>query len=51
MRHPVSYDGEDDNYGCREIPETWLAQPEVEAIAGFVLRAAEVAPGWGSDHF
>jgi photosystem II cytochrome c550 len=48
MRHPLGYDGEDDNYGCREIKEAWLNQPEVETIAAFVLRAAEKAAGWGT---
>lgn len=48
MRYPLGYDGEDDNYGCREIKQTWLSDPEVEAIAGFVLRAAEKAAGWGT---
>jgi photosystem II cytochrome c550 len=51
MRHPLSYNGDDDNYGCREIDEKWLTDPEVEAIAAFVLRAANVAPGWGSQDF
>lgn len=48
MRYPLGYDGEDDNYSCREIKQTWLSDPEVEAIAGFVLRAAEKATGWGT---
>lgn len=48
MRHPLGYDGEDDNYGCREIKEAWLNQDEVETIAAFVLRAAEKAAGWGT---
>ncbi len=51
LRHPLSYNGDDDNYGCREIAKTWLADPEVEAIAAFVLRAAEKATGWGSQDF
>ena len=48
MRYPLGYDGEDDNYSCREIKQTWLNDSEVEAIAGFVLRAAEKAAGWGT---
>lgn len=48
MRYPLGYDGEDDNYNCREIKKTWLNDSEVEAIAGFVLRAAEKAAGWGT---
>jgi photosystem II cytochrome c550 len=48
MRHPLGYDGEDDNYGCREIKDAWLDQDEVETIAAFVLRAAEKAAGWGT---
>lgn len=48
MRYPLGYDGEDDNYSCREIKQSWLSDPEVEAIAAFVLRAAEKAAGWGT---
>jgi photosystem II cytochrome c550 len=48
MRHPLSYNGDDDNYGCREIKSTWLSDPQVETIAAFVLRAAEKAVGWGT---
>lgn len=51
MRHPLSYNGDDDNYGCREIKSQWLTDAEVESIAGFVLRAAEKAPGWGTKDF
>ncbi len=48
MRYPLGYDGEDDNYGCREIKEAWLNNADVETIAAFVLRAAEKAAGWGT---
>lgn len=48
MRYPLGYNGEDDNYGCREIKQAWLNDSDVEAIAGFVLRAAEKAAGWGT---
>ncbi|MBE9010208.1 photosystem II cytochrome PsbV2 [Pseudanabaenaceae cyanobacterium LEGE 13415] len=48
MRHPMSYDGSEDSLLCREVPESWLAQSEVENLAGFILRAAEKAKGWGS---
>lgn len=47
MRHPLAYDGSDENFYCREVPESWLSQAEVESIAGFVLRAAQKAQGWG----
>lgn len=51
MRHPLTYDGSDENYYCREVPETWLSDGELENVAAFVLRAAELAPGWGGDRF
>ena len=51
MRQPLGYTGEDDNYGCREIKESWLNQEDVSAIAAFVLRAASIAPGWGTKDF
>jgi photosystem II cytochrome c550 len=39
QREPRTYDGQDFGFGCREVPEA------------FVLRAAAVAPGWGTDRF
>ncbi|MGG6267361.1 photosystem II cytochrome PsbV2 [Leptolyngbya sp. AN03gr2] len=48
MRHPMNYDGSDDSLLCREVPESWLKQSEVENLAAFILRAAEKAKGWGS---
>lgn len=49
VRKPMLYDGSEESYECREVPESWLSQAEVESLAGFILRAAEVAPGWGDD--
>jgi photosystem II cytochrome c550 len=51
MRHPMSYDGTEDEIYCREVPEKWLSQSQVENLAGFILRAAHVAPGWGTNQF
>jgi photosystem II cytochrome c550 len=51
MRHPITYDGSEESYLCRRVPEDWLAQSEVENLAGFLLLAAEKAPGWGRDRF
>ncbi|MGF1494574.1 MAG: photosystem II cytochrome PsbV2 [Microcoleaceae cyanobacterium] len=47
FRHPLSYDGSDTNYWCREIPETWLDQAQVEQLAAYLVRSAEKAPNWG----
>lgn len=51
MRHPMTYDGSEDSLLCREVSESWLSQAEVENLAGFILRAAEKAKGWGSTNF
>jgi photosystem II cytochrome c550 len=51
MRQPMVYDGSEPSFWCREVPESWLSQTEVENLAAFVLRAAEKAPGWGTDSF
>jgi len=51
FRHPVGYDGSDDNFWCREVPESWLSDEQVEKLAAFILRAAEKAPGWGKETF
>jgi photosystem II cytochrome c550 len=51
MRMPMTYDGTEQTFWCREIPESWLSEQELEAIAAFVLRAAQKAPGWGESQF
>lgn len=51
MRRPMSYDGTEDEIYCREVPESWLSRSQAEHLAGFILRAAQVAPGWGTDQF
>jgi photosystem II cytochrome c550 len=49
MRQPMTYDGLEDSIWCRRVPASWLAQTDVENLAGFVLRAAQTAPGWGTN--
>ena len=51
MRDPMSYDGSDYGYLCRQVTENWMSQPEIENLAAFILRAADVAPGWGTEQF
>jgi photosystem II cytochrome c550 len=51
LRHPMTYDGSEESFWCRKVPESWLPTPDVEAIAGFILRAAQNAPGWGTENF
>lgn len=49
LRQPMVYDGSEESDWCRRIPESWLSQAEVEDLAGFILRASQVAPGWGTE--
>jgi photosystem II cytochrome c550 len=51
QREPLTYDGQDFGFGCREVTESWIPTEELEKLAAFILRAAEVAPGWGIDRF
>lgn len=51
FRDPKIYDGSDDSYFCRQISENWMSDKEVENLAAFILRAAEKAPGWGTERF
>jgi photosystem II cytochrome c550 len=51
QREPLTYDGKDFGFGCREVSESWIPTEELQKLAAFVLRAAEVAPGWGTDRF
>ncbi|MDI9634964.1 photosystem II cytochrome PsbV2 [Geitlerinema splendidum] len=51
MRVPMTYDGSEENYFCREVPESWMSQTQVDNLAAFILRAAQKAPGWGAKTF
>ncbi|MCS7226740.1 MAG: photosystem II cytochrome PsbV2 [Gloeomargarita sp. SKYB31] len=50
-RAPRSYDGREENYTCRILPPETVSDQELAQLAAFVLRAAQVAPGWGSKDF
>ena len=51
LRQPMTYDGSDLTFWCREVPESWMPQEQIEKLAAFVLRAAQKAPGWGTKQF
>ncbi len=51
LRQPMTYDGGEESLYCREVPESWLAEKELENVAAFVLRSAQKAPGWGNLSF
>jgi photosystem II cytochrome c550 len=51
LREPMTYDGSEPSFWCRQVPESWLPQPEIEKLAAFVLRAAQKAPAWGVENF
>ncbi len=51
FRQPMLYDGTEETYWCRQVPESWMSQAEVESLAAFVLTAAQKAPGWGTETF
>lgn len=51
LREPMTYDGSEPSFWCREVPESWMPQEQVEKLAAFVLRAAQKAPGWGASEF
>ncbi len=51
LREPMDYTGEEVSYWCRQVPPSWMPQAEIEKLAAFILRAAQKAPGWGTDKF
>ena len=51
LRSPMTYDGSEETFWCRQVPESWMRQGEIENLAAFALRAAKIAPGWGVDNF
>lgn len=51
LREPMTYDGSDVTFWCRQVPDTWMPKEQIEKLAAFVLRAAQKAPGWGKSSF
>ncbi len=51
MRQPMTYDGSEETYWCRQVAPRVLSQQQVENLAAFVLTAAKKAPGWGTEVF
>lgn len=51
MRQPMTYDGSQETYWCRQLSPNFLSQQQVESLAAFILTAAQKAPGWGTDNF
>src|SRR5919199_1026357 len=51
LREPMTYDGSEPTFWCRQVSETWMPQQQIEKLAAFVLRAAQKAPGWGTSKF
>lgn len=51
LREPMTYDGSDASYWCRQVSESWMPQAEIEQLSAFILRAAQKAPGWGTSQF
>jgi photosystem II cytochrome c550 len=49
LRQPMTYDGSEESFWCRQVPESWMSQTQIQDLAAFVLRAAQKAPGWGTD--
>ncbi|HEY9698502.1 MAG TPA: photosystem II cytochrome PsbV2 [Trichocoleus sp.] len=51
LRQPMTYDGSEESLYCREVPESWLPDADLGNVAGFILRSAQKAPGWGNLSF
>ncbi|NEO72428.1 photosystem II cytochrome PsbV2 [Moorena sp. SIO3H5] len=49
MRQPMTYDGTEESFWCREVAESWMPQEEIEKLAAFVIRAAQKGPAWGTE--
>lgn len=48
QRQPLSYDGSTDEVSCRTVSPQWMNEEDLTSLAAFLLRSAQVAPGWGT---
>jgi photosystem II cytochrome c550 len=46
-RKPVTYQGTKPTI-CRDIPKSYLSDLQLKKLYAFVLRASDLAPGWGT---
>lgn len=51
MRQPMTYDGSEETFWCREVTSNMLSETQIDNLAAFILTAAKKAPGWGTDSF
>lgn len=49
QRLPMTYNGTETSFWCREVSPDWLSDEELTLLDAFILRAAAVAPEWGVD--
>ena len=49
QREPMTYDGLEESIECRKVPTSWMDDETLLNLAGFVLKSAQSAPGWGSN--
>jgi photosystem II cytochrome c550 len=47
-RKPFNYKGTKPSSVCREIPKSYLSDLQMKKLYAFVIRAADLAPGWGT---
>ncbi|WP_017324688.1 photosystem II cytochrome PsbV2 [Synechococcus sp. PCC 7336] len=47
QREPIAYDGSEESFECRKVPDAWMDDITLLKLEAFILKAAEVAPGWG----
>ncbi|MEM9156007.1 MAG: photosystem II cytochrome PsbV2 [Cyanobacteria bacterium P01_F01_bin.33] len=49
QREPLVYDGSEESLECRSVSSRWLDDDQLQNLAAFVLKAAQSAPGWGTN--
>jgi photosystem II cytochrome c550 len=48
QRLPMSYDGSEEVYWCRQVSPNWLSDEQLANLAAFILRSGELLSGWGT---
>jgi len=49
QRNPMVYDGSEESLECRHVSARWLDDDALLNVEAFVLKAAQSAPGWGTN--
>jgi hypothetical protein len=51
LRQPMTYDGSEASFWCRQVPESWMPQAQIENLAVFFAQGGSEGSRMGHREF